>query len=48
MCVIVSVLMTLDLTLYTLFVRFIVLFYNGTATKYRFIYGKRAILPSPK
>ena len=47
MCVIVSVSMSVGLTLYISFGRFTVLFYYGTATKYRFIYGKRAILLSP-
>ena len=47
MCVIVSVSVSVGLTLYILFGRFTVLFYNGTATKYRFIFGKRAIFLSP-
>ena len=48
MCVIVSVSMNIGLTLYISFGRFTVLFYNGAATKYRFIYGKRVILLSPE
>ena len=48
MCVIVSVSMTVGLTLHISFGRFIVLSFNGTATKYRFIYGKRGIHPSPE
>ena len=48
MCVIVSVSVSVGLTLFISFGRFTVLFYNGTATKYRFIYGKRVILLSPE
>ena len=48
MCDSVSFNKSWSLFLYISFFRFTVLFCNITATKYRFIYGRKAILPTPK